>query len=172
MLTTSRLGSEARVYLTPLAILLGFGLCAVALHRSGEARANKAAMDSPALSPQVVSAPAKERPPTSQGLRDLFRPHLRQAAARCGLDPALAGNPEVAVAELPLALTVAASGQVTEAAPAGRARVFGIDGAARPFDLGEDRARCYAGLVREWVRFSPAEAPSRLEAPLRVIDAQ
>ncbi len=172
MITTSRLGSEARIYLTPLAILLGFGLCAVALHRSGEPRASAPAALSPAPSALVVTAPSRERPPTSHGLRDLFRPYLRTAAARCGLDPALAGNPEIAVAEIPLSLTVDANGRVTEATPAGSARVFGIDGAARPFDLGEDRARCYAGLVREWVRFAAAEAPSRLEAPLRVIDAQ
>jgi hypothetical protein len=171
MLTIPRLGSEARVYLTPLAILLGFGLCAVALHRSGEPRTDALAAESPARS-ALVAAPSKERPPTSHGLRDLFRPHLRTAAARCGLDTALAGDPEIAVAEIPLSLTVAANGRVTQAAPAGSARVFGIDGAARPFNLGEDRARCYAGLVREWVRFAAAEAPSRLEVPLRVIDAQ
>lgn len=171
MLTSSRLGSEARVYLTPLAILLGFGLCAVALHRSGEPHPGALAAKSPAP-PALVAAPSQERPPTSHGLRDLFRPHLRTAAARCGLDPALAGNPEIAVAEIPLSLSVAANGRVTEAVPAGSARVFGIDGAARTFDLGEDRARCYAGLVREWVRFAAAERPSRLEAPLRVIDAQ
>lgn len=171
MLTSARSGLEARVYLTPLAILMGFGLCAVALHRSGESRAGGSPrVESPAPLARVVTAQA--RPPTSQGLRDLFRPHLRAAAARCGLDPALVGNAEVAVAELPLSLTVAANGQVMEAAPAGGARVFGIDGAARPFNLGEDRARCYAELVREWVRFSAAEAPSRFEAPLRVVDAQ
>ena len=76
------------------------------------------------------------------------------------------------MAEVPLSLTVGADGRVMEAAPAGKGRVFGVDGAARAFDLGEDRARCYAALVREWVRFSTAEGPSHLEAPLRVIDAQ
>ena len=170
---SSSLGSDARVYLTPLATLIGLGLCAAALYRSGGARAggHPAALPPPPPA-QIVAAPAKERPPTSHGLRDLFRPYLQAAATRCRLDPSLARNPDVAVVELPLSLTVAANGQVTEATPAGSARVFGVDGAARPFDLGEERARCYAGLVRDWVRFSAAEAPSRLDAPLRMIDAQ
>ncbi|MEO5729467.1 MAG: hypothetical protein ABI134_05180 [Byssovorax sp.] len=166
-------GSDARVYLTPLATLIGLGLCAAALYQSEGTHAGGRAVKLPAPAPaQIVAARAKDRPPTSHGLRDLFRPYLQAAATRCGLEAALAGKPEIAVAELPLSLTVAANGQVTDAAPAGSARVFGVDGAARPFDLGEDRARCYAGLVRDWVHFSAAEAPSRFEAPLRMIDAQ
>jgi hypothetical protein len=173
VLMSPRLGSDARVYLTPLATLIGLGLCAVALYRSGGARAGGHAVELRAPPPaQIVAARAKDRRATSHGLRDLFRPYLQAAATRCGLETALAGNPEIAVAELPLSLTVASNGQVTEAAPTGSARVFGVDGAARPFDLGEDRARCYAGLVRDWVRFSAAEAPSRLEVPLRMIDSQ
>ncbi|MFS8068072.1 MAG: hypothetical protein ACMG6S_17085 [Byssovorax sp.] len=173
VLMSPRPGSDARVYLTPLATLIGLGLCAAALYRSGGAHAGGRAVELPAPPPaQIVEARAKDRPPTSHGLRDLFRPYLQAAATRCGLEAAIAGNPEIAAAELPLSLTVAANGQVMEAAPAGRARVFGVDGAARPFELGEDRARCYAGLVRDWVRFSAAEAPSRFEAPLRMIDAQ
>jgi hypothetical protein len=167
-----RPGSDARVYLTPLATLIGLGLCAAALYRAGGPSARGPEVMGPASSAGLVAPPPVERRPTGHGLRDLFRPYLPAAAVRCGLDPALAGDPDIAVAELPLSLTVAADGRVTEAVPAGSARVFGIDGAARPLDLGEDRARCYAGLVREWVRFQASEAPSRLEAPLRVIDAQ
>jgi hypothetical protein len=167
-----RPGSDARVYLTPLATLIGLGLCAAAIHRASEPGAREqAALDPMAPAAQAVLAPVEHRP-TGHGLRDLFRPHLRAAAARCGLDPALVGDPDIVVAELPLSLTVASDGRVTEATPAGSGRVFGVDGAARPLDLGEDRARCYAGLVRAWVRFPGVTEAARLEAPLRVIDAQ
>jgi len=111
-----------------------------------------------------------ERPPSSHGLRDLFQPYQQAAAKRCGLDPALANDPTLALAELPLSLSVASDGRITEAVPTGSARVFELDGTMRPIDFGEARARCYAALVRDWVRFSAAEAPSRLEAPLRVVD--
>ena len=164
-------GSPSHVYLTPLAILLGFTLCAVAIYRSGPHRLSTPILSPPP--PQRLSAAAPlERSATSHGLRDLFRPHQQAAVARCGLDPALAGDPTVALAELPLSLTVASDGRITEAVPAGSARVFDLDGALRRIDFGEDRARCYAALVRDWVRFSAAESPSRLEAPLRVVDMQ
>ena len=167
-----RPGSSAPVYLTPLATLIGFGLCAAALYRAGGPRPGEEAVSAPTPSARLVAAAPMERPPTSHGLRDLFQPYQRAAATRCGLDPALAEDPTIALAELPLSLSVASDGRVTEAVPAGSARVFGLDGAMRRLDLGEERARCYAALVRDWVRFSAAESPSRLEAPLRFVDTQ
>lgn len=172
MLTRSRPIQDLRLYLTPLATLIGLGLCAGALYRAGGARAEAHRLETANLPARILPAKARERKPTSHGLRDLFRPHVEEAAARCGLDPALRADPAIAVVELPLALVVAADGRVVEAAPAGSARVFGADGAARALDLGEARARCYAGLVREWVRFAAGEAPQRIEASLRVVDAQ
>jgi hypothetical protein len=165
-------GSNPRIYLTPLATLIGFGLCAAALYRAGGPRPDGQAVPSPTPPARLVAAAPMERPPTSHGLRDLFRPYQQAAATRCGLDPALAEDPTIALAELPLSLAVASDGRVTVAVPAGSARVFGLDGAMRRIDLGEERARCYAALVRDRVRFSATEAPSRLEAPLRFVDTQ
>jgi hypothetical protein len=163
-----------RPYLTPLAVLIGFGLCAAALSRAGEPRPGAQPLSAPPPQQQFVrSAPLPfTRPPTSHGLRDLFRPYQQAAVTRCGLDPALADDPTVALAELPLSLSVASDGRVIEAVPTGSARIFGLDGAMRRLEFGEGRARCYAALVRDWVRFSPVDAPSRLEAPLRVVDLQ